>query len=83
MKTTYCTILVACIMLAAQSISARADIQPWDAGESRMKDTKSCAKSRCNPRYDFSATKPHHHHGDRVIDGTSRHSWRCRFANER
>lgn len=59
------------------SAAAHADIKPWRAGEPRLKVATGCAKSRCGIRADFSPSKPHHHHRDRVVFGSNTHTRHC------
>jgi len=45
-----------------------------------MKGFGHCAKGPCMKRYDFSSSKPHHHHGNQVMMGSSRHTAQCGYA---
>lgn len=60
--------------------SAMAHVMPWRDGDSRIKGFGYCAKSPCMKRYDFSSSKPHHHHGNQVMMGSNRHTAQCGYA---
>lgn len=64
----------------ATSTIAHAHTMPWRPGDSRQKNVGVCAKGPCTRRADFSAERPHHHHGDRVVVGSFEHTSRCRGA---
>lgn len=77
MKTRPTKCVAVCAMLILFSAPGHADTKPWRAGEPRMKFSTACGKSRCSTRADFSASKPHHHHGDRVVFGSDKHTRHC------
>ena len=76
MKKVPATLMVLAI-ISIQAVPSQAHTLSWRAGESRTKGIGSCAKGPCMRRADFSPSKPHHHHGARVIVGMNRHTWRC------
>lgn len=76
MKRIFVTLMVLA-MISIQAVPSQAHTLSWRAGESRTKGIGICAKGPCMRRADFSPSKPHHHHGARVIVGMNRHTWRC------
>jgi hypothetical protein len=70
----------AVLAIAALAPPAQGHVMPWRDGDARTKEFGGCAKGPCMKRYDFSKSKPHHHHGKRVMVGSNRHTWRCRRA---
>lgn len=77
MKNLLATLLLAATISVAFTSLAGAHILPWRDGESRMKGFGHCAKGSCMKRYDFSNSKPHHHHGGRLVVGSNRHTLWC------
>jgi len=64
-------------LLALWSSAAGAHAIPWRDGESRVKGFGHCAKGPCTKRTDWSSSKPHHHHGNRIVLGSNRHTSDC------
>lgn len=69
-------------LILFSATTASAHILPWRAGDSQIKGFGTCAKGPCMKRADFSASKPHHHHG-RSILGPNRHAVHCSQADRR
>jgi hypothetical protein len=67
-------------LFAFSVTSATAHVMPWRDGEPRIKGFGHCAKPPCMKRYDFSASKPHHHLGNQVMMGSNRHTAHCGYA---
>lgn len=67
-------VLMVAVLQMGASASATAHIVPWRDGETRMKGFGHCAKGPCMKRYDFSGSKPHHHHGSCVVLSSVKHS---------
>lgn len=76
-KYVFLTFAAALATIGGASI-AHAHVIPWRDGDARTRSIGSCAKGPCLKRYDYSVGKPHHHHGERVIAGTTRHTRKCR-----
>ena len=70
-----------CLVMGLVAPTAEAHVMPWRDGEARTKGFGQCAKGPCQQRQDFSAGKPHHHHGTRIVVGSDRHTWRCAVNN--
>ncbi|OYX98095.1 MAG: hypothetical protein B7Y80_17120 [Hyphomicrobium sp. 32-62-53] len=67
-------------LLAFSVTSATAHVMPWRDGDSRIKGFGHCAKGPCMKRADFGVSKPHHHHGKRIVAGDNRHTAHCGYA---
>jgi len=74
-------ILATMLLTAGAMLSpASAHVMAWREGDSRLKGFGHCSKGPCMKRYDFRPSKPHHHHhGQRVVVGTNRHDFDCRY----
>jgi len=69
MKTTMRCVVAAALALPFWAAPAGAHVLPWRHGETRMKSVGKCAKGSCARRYDFSRSRPHHHHNDYIAEG--------------
>lgn len=78
MKRTMITMVALATLTIAYGNVASAHFLPWRAGENRTKGFGQCAKGACSKRMDFSAGKPHHHHGSRIVLGSNEHTSACR-----
>lgn len=75
--TRFYLLICSATLMAFNVTSVTAHVMPWREGDSRLKGYGHCAKGPCMNRYDFSASKPHHHHGKRVVAGDNQHTAHC------
>ncbi len=71
-------VIAAALALPFWAPPVGAHVLPWRPGESRLKAVGKCAKGPCSRRYDFSKSRPHHHHGNRIAEGWVHRPGDCR-----
>ena len=70
--------ILATLTLMAAVAESLAHTIPWRGGEARQVGFGTCAKGPCIRRGSWAASKPHHHHGTKVVYNTTGSHSRCK-----